>query len=133
MQDWSEHQPSTQKENEYLQEHGFGEYGKWYLGIDTEEDEDNNRNAVRMQDEMWSNEPMCEWGGGAQDPIGVNLRASFVMGLRATARVARAQGPRLHILSGITRRCDVGMGLAPLRGRYFGDRRESASGEPARA
>src|SRR5712692_2280046 len=38
---WSEHQPSAQDENEYLKEHGFGEYGKWYLGIDTEEDEDN--------------------------------------------------------------------------------------------
>jgi hypothetical protein len=37
---WSEHQPSAQDENEYLQEHGFGEYGKWFLGIDTEEDED---------------------------------------------------------------------------------------------
>ena len=38
---WSEHQPSAHDENEYLKEHGFGEYGKWYLGIDTEEDEDN--------------------------------------------------------------------------------------------
>src|SRR6266550_4905584 len=37
---WSEHQPSAQDENEYLKEHGFGEYGRWYLGIDTEEDED---------------------------------------------------------------------------------------------
>ena len=33
---WSEHQPSTQDENEYLEEHGCSEYGKWYLGIDTE-------------------------------------------------------------------------------------------------
>lgn len=38
---WSEHQPSAQKENEYLQKHGFREYAKWFLGIDTEEDEDN--------------------------------------------------------------------------------------------
>ena len=37
---WSEHQPSAQDENEYLKEHGFGEYRKWYLGIDTGEDED---------------------------------------------------------------------------------------------
>ena len=37
---WSEHQPSAQDENEYLKAHGFGEYGKWYLGIDTAEDED---------------------------------------------------------------------------------------------
>ncbi len=38
---WSEHQPSTQEENEYIREHGFGEYAKWFLGIDTDEDEDN--------------------------------------------------------------------------------------------
>src|SRR5437667_4533934 len=37
---WSEHQPSAQDENEYLKAHGFGEYRKWYLGIDTGEDED---------------------------------------------------------------------------------------------
>lgn len=38
---WSEHQPSTRQENAYIQEHGFAEYGKWYLGIDTDEDEDS--------------------------------------------------------------------------------------------
>jgi hypothetical protein len=37
---WSEHQPSAQEENAYLREHGFGDYGKWYLGIDTAEDEE---------------------------------------------------------------------------------------------
>jgi hypothetical protein len=37
---WSEHQPSAQDENEYIREHGFSEYRKWYLGIDTEEDEE---------------------------------------------------------------------------------------------
>jgi hypothetical protein len=31
---WSEHQPSTQEENEFIREHGFDEYGKWHLGID---------------------------------------------------------------------------------------------------
>jgi hypothetical protein len=38
---WSEHQPSAQDENRFIAEHGFGEYAKWYLGIDTEQDEDN--------------------------------------------------------------------------------------------
>ncbi len=38
---WSEHQPSTQEENEYIREHGFGGYAQWFLGIDTDEDEDN--------------------------------------------------------------------------------------------
>jgi hypothetical protein len=32
--DWSEHQPSAQQENEYLETHGFDEYAKWYLGVD---------------------------------------------------------------------------------------------------
>jgi hypothetical protein len=36
---WSEHQPSAHKENEFIQLHGFDEYGKWYLGIDEEERE----------------------------------------------------------------------------------------------
>jgi hypothetical protein len=37
---WSEHQPAANQENEFLREHGFGEYGKWYLGIDDEASED---------------------------------------------------------------------------------------------
>jgi hypothetical protein len=31
---WSEHQPTAAKENEYLEAHGFSEYGRWYLGVD---------------------------------------------------------------------------------------------------
>jgi hypothetical protein len=37
---WSEHQPSTQEENAFLKEHGFGEYAKWHLGVDDEAGED---------------------------------------------------------------------------------------------
>jgi hypothetical protein len=37
---WSEHQPSTDQENRYLEEHGFSEYARWYLGIDDEHDEE---------------------------------------------------------------------------------------------
>lgn len=39
--DWSEHQPSAEEENRFIEEHGFDDYAKWYLGIDDEEDEDN--------------------------------------------------------------------------------------------
>jgi hypothetical protein len=39
--DWSEHQPSAEEENRFIEEHGFDEYAKWYLGIDDEQDEDN--------------------------------------------------------------------------------------------
>ena len=38
---WSEHQPSAQQENRFIEQHGFAEYSKWYLGIDTEQDENN--------------------------------------------------------------------------------------------
>jgi hypothetical protein len=34
--DWSEHQPSTKQENEFIAEHGIGEYAKWHLGVDDE-------------------------------------------------------------------------------------------------
>jgi hypothetical protein len=37
---WSEHQPSAQQENDYLELHGFREYAKWFLGEDDEENEE---------------------------------------------------------------------------------------------
>ena len=37
---WSEHQPSTQQENEFIEAHGYGEFGKWHLGIDDERGQD---------------------------------------------------------------------------------------------
>ncbi len=38
---WSEHRPSAQQENEFIERHGLGEYQRWYLGIDEEEGEDD--------------------------------------------------------------------------------------------
>jgi hypothetical protein len=32
--DWSEHQPSTEDENEFIRAHGLPEFGKWHLAID---------------------------------------------------------------------------------------------------
>jgi hypothetical protein len=37
---WSEDQPSSEKENEFIELHGMVEFGKWHLGIDDEKDED---------------------------------------------------------------------------------------------
>ena len=37
---WSEHQPSTRAENEFIAEHGFAEYANWHLGVDDAEPED---------------------------------------------------------------------------------------------
>ena len=38
---WSEHKPSAQEENNYIKKYNFDEYGNWYLGVDTDEKEDN--------------------------------------------------------------------------------------------
>jgi hypothetical protein len=38
--DWSEHAPSTDEQNEYLEKHGFGDYAQWFLGVDDESSEE---------------------------------------------------------------------------------------------
>ena len=30
---WSEHRPSAQKKNDFIEQHGFEEYAKWHMGI----------------------------------------------------------------------------------------------------
>jgi hypothetical protein len=37
---WSEHAPSAQQENEFIEKHGFAEYAKWHLGVDSSKPED---------------------------------------------------------------------------------------------
>jgi hypothetical protein len=37
---WSEHQPSTREENEFIAEHGWDAYGRWHLGVDDERPKD---------------------------------------------------------------------------------------------
>ena len=32
--DWSEHQPSTKAENEFIEARGWDEYANWHLGVD---------------------------------------------------------------------------------------------------
>lgn len=34
--DWSEHAPSTEQENAFIDEHGMAEFAKWHLGEDTD-------------------------------------------------------------------------------------------------
>ena len=38
--DWSEHEPSSRQENEFIEAHGWDEYANWYLGLDDEASED---------------------------------------------------------------------------------------------
>ncbi len=37
---WSEDQPSAHQETTFIKEHGFQEYGQWYLGVDEDKPED---------------------------------------------------------------------------------------------
>ena len=37
--DWSEHAPSTQDENAFIEEHGMKEFALWHLGEDTDDTE----------------------------------------------------------------------------------------------
>jgi hypothetical protein len=37
---WSEHQPSTRQENDFLRDHGWREFARWHLAIDESEGED---------------------------------------------------------------------------------------------
>jgi hypothetical protein len=40
---WAEHHPSTRIEQEFIEQNGFSEYGKWFLGINSEYGEDRTR------------------------------------------------------------------------------------------
>jgi hypothetical protein len=40
---WSQHRPSTELENEFIRQHGFGEYAKWHLAIDERYAENTTR------------------------------------------------------------------------------------------
>lgn len=37
---WSEHQPSAQEENDFIREHGWDDYARWYLGLNEEAADD---------------------------------------------------------------------------------------------
>jgi hypothetical protein len=37
---WSEHRPSAGQENDFIAEHGWREYGRWYLGVDDDRADD---------------------------------------------------------------------------------------------
>lgn len=38
--DWSEHAPSTDRQNHYIADHSWGEYSLWHLGIDEDMSEE---------------------------------------------------------------------------------------------
>ena len=40
---WSDHHPSTQTENEFIETNGFFEYSKWFLAVNDEYREESRR------------------------------------------------------------------------------------------
>jgi hypothetical protein len=38
--DWSEHAPDADKENAFIDKHGYTEYGRWHLGVDADKRHD---------------------------------------------------------------------------------------------
>ena len=40
---WSDHHPSTQTEEDFIEKKGFSEYGKWFLGVNDEYGEESRR------------------------------------------------------------------------------------------
>ena len=40
---WSQHQPSAGEENRFIDEHGYREYARWYLGVDDAAGQDTKR------------------------------------------------------------------------------------------
>jgi hypothetical protein len=49
--DWSEHAPSADDENRFIDREGWSEYANWYLGIDRQEsDETKGRFSFPMGD-----------------------------------------------------------------------------------
>jgi hypothetical protein len=40
---WSDHQPSAERENEFIRRHGFAEYGRWHLGVDADQPENTKQ------------------------------------------------------------------------------------------
>jgi hypothetical protein len=38
--DWSEHAPSTDEQNRFIEKHGWDEYALWHLGVDPDKSEE---------------------------------------------------------------------------------------------
>jgi hypothetical protein len=47
--DWSEHQPGTAQENDFIAEHGFTAYGRWHLGVDDALPKDSKQHQISFE------------------------------------------------------------------------------------
>ena len=66
--DWSEHQPSAEEDNRFIEDHGWDEYGRWHLGID----EQHGGQGGGGQPER---EAQCEAQGQAEQPAHAQARS----------------------------------------------------------
>jgi len=41
--DWSKAQPSTDKENKFIDDNGWDDYSKWFLGVNKDDDKDEKQ------------------------------------------------------------------------------------------
>jgi hypothetical protein len=99
---WSEHQPTAQAENSFIEAHGFDEYEKWHLAID---DEAAERTKQRYKFPYGDFEKLhrcavlaIESRAGQYKHVDVELAAAHLHGMldativRAEQRARRRQG-----------------------------------------
>jgi hypothetical protein len=61
---WSEHQPSTQQENQFL--HGIHEYAKRHMGIDVMRKTSRTREDTNSRRRLRKSSPLWSYHGGKQ-------------------------------------------------------------------
>ena len=94
---WSEDQPSAAQENRFIDEHGYGEYARWYLGVDDEAGEDT-KGHYKFPYGDFENVHRCgllaaESRAGQRKYYDIELAVAHLHGmldtLHATARLSR--------------------------------------------
>ncbi|HEX9494372.1 MAG TPA: hypothetical protein VGA38_01275 [Candidatus Limnocylindria bacterium] len=95
---WSEHQPSTEAENRFIDEHGWREYGKWHLGIEDEAGEET-KERYRFPYGDFKNAHRCgllaaESRAGQYKHLDIERAAAHLHGMIDAARGAGAHARR---------------------------------------
>ncbi|SRR6266550_8840907 len=87
--DWSEHQPSAAQQNAFIEEHGFAEYQKWFLGVDDAERE-NTKGRYKFPYGDFQDVHRCavlaaESRAGQYDHVDIELAAAHLHGMLDSA------------------------------------------------
>jgi hypothetical protein len=83
--DWSEHQPTAAQQNAFIEEHGFAEYQKWFLGIDDAHQE-NTKGRHKFPYGDFQDVHRCavlsaESRAGQYDHVDIELAAAHLHGM----------------------------------------------------